>query len=169
MPTQHIFSLLNKNLVINYTKCKITGLFLENENGRWPWRRRDTMSNARRPSEWPSPAAPRPKPRPKLRKGRKRTSGQARMPRHPGFTRRPGPHPPSTGSRCYPPVPSASSLALSSCPASSLSLAHITPSAEIGEGQGILGSLSTAPLQRYLIPLYPLFFFPYWMPLLRNK
>ena len=51
-----------------------------------------------------------------LRKGRKRTSGQARMPRHPGFTRRPGPHPPSTGSRCYPPVPSASSLALSIMP-----------------------------------------------------
>ena len=116
MPTQHIFSLLNKNLVINYTKCKITGLFLENENGRWPWRRRDTMSNARRPSEWPSPAAPRPKPRPKLRKGRKKTSVQARMPRHSGFTRRPGPRPPSTGSRCYPPVPSASSLALSIMP-----------------------------------------------------
>lgn len=50
------------------------------------------------------------------RKGRKRTSGQAQMPRSPGFTRRPGPRPPSTGSRCYPPVPSSSSLALSIMP-----------------------------------------------------
>ena len=104
-----------------------------------------------------------------LRKGRKRTSGQARMPRHPGFTRRPGPHPPSTGSRCYPPVPSASSLALSIMPCFFPFTCPHHPKCLKWGGTRDSGQLEHRPPAKVFDSPVPTFLFPLLDALLRNK
>lgn len=82
------------------------------------------------------------------------------MPEAESFTRRPAHALPPQAQDVTHQCLLHSSLALSIMPCFFLSLAHITPSAQSGEGQQILGSLSTTPRQGSNSPVPPFPFPP---------